>query len=201
MSQIKIIGIAGGSGSGKTTFARTLLDILGTNDAYLLAQDHYYFDQSHRFDKDGGAVNFDHPSSIDFKLLLQHLNQLKSFLPIDVPQYDFKTHKRRSEVEHVQPKKIILVDGTLIASQRLFDGIWWKLYYISCPEEIRFARRLERDVKERGRSPEGVKSQFQSQVKPMHDEFVEPSQFDADVVVNMANFDDELGKLISILNT
>jgi len=189
---IIIIGIAGGSGSGKTTFAKRLLDSLGKENCSILGQDSYYIDQSHRFDKDGGAVNFDHPDSLDFPLMAQHFEQLKQGQNIEVPIYDFATHTRGAQTNSLEVKKYILVDGILLFSQKVVLPHLDIKIYIDCPEELRFERRLNRDVKERGRTPEGVKEQFLKQVKPMHDQFVETSKGLSDDIVTVENFDEKV---------
>lgn len=178
-----IIGVSGGSGSGKTYFARELQKILGDELCTILYQDNYYIDQSHRFDGDGGTVNFDHPSSLDFELLAQGLNKLKQGESIKVPLYDFATHSRKKETIDCPPKKIILVDGILILDSKVVRKHLDEAVFFDTPEELRFQRRLERDVHERGRTVEGVKKQFELQVKPMHDQFVEPSKCYATTIV------------------
>jgi uridine kinase len=201
LSKIKIIAIAGGSGSGKTTFAKRLLEKLGKDRAVILGQDNYYLDQSHKFDKDGGAVNFDHPDSLEFSLMATHLQQLRQNQTVEIPLYDFATHSRKIETIRLAPHPIILVDGILILSQKILLPEFDYKIFIDCDEETRFNRRLNRDVKERGRTPEGVKEQFYAQVKPMHDEFVEPSKNEADLIVSKVNFDRELELLFSNLKT
>lgn len=178
-----IIGVAGGSGSGKTFFARELHRILGDKHCTILYQDNYYIDQSHRFDGDGGSVNFDHPSSLDFDLLAESLSHLKQGKSIEVPLYEFATHKRLKETIKCEPKKIILVDGILILDSHVVRAQLDEAIFFDTPEELRFQRRLERDVHERGRTPEGVKKQFDLQVRPMHDLFVQPSKAHAQTVV------------------
>jgi uridine kinase len=178
-----IIGVAGGSGSGKTFFARELQKILGDEKCTILYQDNYYIDQSHRFDGDGGSVNFDHPESLDFALLAQGLAALKAGKSIKVPIYDFATHTRKKETLDCHPKKIILVDGILILDSALVREVLDEAVFFDTPEELRFKRRLERDVHERGRTAEGVKKQFDLQVKPMHNQFVEPSKSYAQTIV------------------
>lgn len=194
-----IVGVAGGSGSGKTTFAKRLLLKLGSDNCAIIGQDSYYIDQSHRFDRDGGAVNFDHPSAIDFQLLEQHLIALKSGQAIEVPIYDFATHKRLPETVKVLPHPIILVDGILILSQVNVRAHFDYAVFIDTPEDLRFARRLKRDVEERGRTKEGVTAQFMGQVKPMHDQFVEPSKHFSTNLVNVDNFDSELDNFADYL--
>jgi len=176
-----IIGISGGSGSGKTTFARQIQKLVGVDKCGILLQDSYYFDQSQNF-KGDGSVNYDHPNAIDFSLLSLHLDILKSGQEIQMPQYCFKTHKRLDEFVRFSPKPIIVTDGILILSQPQVRRVLDSSVFIDTSEEVRFQRRLARDVKERGRTPEGVKKQFIETVKPMHDQFVEPSKVYADFI-------------------
>lgn len=178
-----IIGVAGGSGSGKTYFARELQKILGDERCSILYQDNYYIDQSAKFDGDGGSVNFDHPSSLDFDLLAVGLRDLKQGKSIKVPLYDFATHTRKIETIECHPKKIILVDGILILDSSVVRAALDEAVFFDTPEELRFKRRLDRDIHERGRTPEGVKKQFDLQVKPMHNQFVEPSKIFAQTIV------------------
>lgn len=192
-----LLGVAGGSGSGKTFFSQALVrELCGTHGdgiCELVYQDNFYIDQSHRFDRDGGAVNFDHPDSIDFTLLAACLRRLKNGETVEIPTYDFATHKRRTQTLRVQPKKIIIVDGILIFHSPEVRALFDDLVFFQTPEELRFSRRLERDVKERGRTPEGVHEQFYRQVKPMHDLFVEPSKIYAGTVVHdVGEFDQVL---------
>ena len=179
-----IIGIAGGSGSGKTYFARALAKKLPKEHCTLIYQDSYYIDQSARFDYDGGSVNFDHPDALDFPLLTTHLSALKRGESVEIPIYDFATHKRLTKTVPQPPKRLILVDGILIFHPPALRSIFDEKVFFDTPEALRLKRRLERDVRERGRTPEGVLAQFQKQVKPMHDQFVEPSREFADTVVH-----------------
>jgi uridine kinase len=186
---IMLIGISGGSGSGKTTFARMLNDYLnstrGAGFSAILAQDHYYIDQSARFKEDGDpSVNFDHPSAIEFSLLSRHLEQLRLKTPVAVPIYDFVTHTRKAETTPFPPRPVVIVDGMLLLSQAIVRPWLDHSIYVDAPESVRYERRLRRDVTERGRTPEGVERQFKAQVKPMHDEFIEPSRRYASLVVD-----------------
>jgi uridine kinase len=181
MKPVVVVGIAGGSGSGKTTLALELKKLLGSA-AEVLYQDSYYIDQSHRFDGDGGSVNFDHPESLEFSLLADHLNSLKQRRGVEVPQYDFATHSRLVVTESFEPRDVVIVDGTLLLSQNLICQALDLKVFVDTEEHLRFSRRLERDVRERGRTPEGVHKQFSLQVKPMHDQFVEPSKSQADLL-------------------
>jgi len=181
-SKTFILGVAGGSGSGKTYFAKALTEALGEH-ATIVYQDNFYIDQSHRFDHDGGSVNFDHPESLDLKLLAKCLSELKSGKATNIPIYDFKTHSRMKEELPVAATKIIIVDGILIFHPDYLREQFDEMVFFDTPESLRFERRLERDVVERGRTPEGVKAQFLKQVKPMHDEFVEPSKVHAHTII------------------
>ena len=189
-----LLGVAGGSGSGKTFFSEALVKELaalhGDNICEVVYQDNFYIDQSHRFDRDGGSVNFDHPDSIDFNLLAQCLQKLKNGEVTEIPTYDFATHKRKDQTVKITPRKIIIVDGILIFHSQVVRELFDDLVFFQTPEELRFQRRLARDVKERGRTPEGVREQFFKQVKPMHDQYVEPSKTFAHTVVHdVGDFD------------
>lgn len=190
MSNIKIVAIAGGSGSGKTYLANAIFESLGPDKSFVLYQDSYYHDQSNKFDHDGGAVNFDHPDSIDFPLLCEHLRILKANQSVNIPTYDFATHKRTNKQIPQSPKPLILVDGILILCHPELRDIFDEIIFVQAPETVRYQRRLERDVRERGRTPEGVKNQFSSQVKPMHDQFVEPSKEFAGRISSGTDMDD-----------
>ena len=192
-----VIGVAGGSGSGKTYFAKALkLEFeknYGQGACEIVFQDNFYRDQSKHFDRDGGTVNFDHPDSIDFLLLAEHVKKLKSGLSTEIPIYDFSTHTRKNETLLIQPTKIIIVDGILIFHSEIVRCLFDDLIFFETPEELRYTRRLERDVKERGRSVTGVQEQFFKQVKPMHDRYVEPSMVFAKIIVkDFGDFNDFL---------
>lgn len=181
--EIWIVGISGGSGSGKTTFAQALAANLPGGSCALLLQDNYYIDQSERFDVDGGAVNFDHPDAIDFPLLAAHLTELKAARSVELPIYDFASHKRLARTLLQPPRRLVLLDGILIFHSKAVRSLLDERIFFDAPESLRFDRRLARDVQERGRTVEGVTAQFYKQVKPMHDLFVEPTRRFADVVV------------------
>ncbi|MBU6375588.1 MAG: uridine kinase [Bdellovibrionales bacterium] len=194
----RVIGISGGSGSGKTTFARGLRETFESLQGRagmsgVLAQDSYYIDQSHIFRGDGENVNFDHPDSLDFPLLAMHIGELRQGRSIQVPIYDFPTHQRKSERSAFEPKPLIIVDGTLILSQpKIQELLDWSIF-IETSEATRYERRFKRDLVERGRTPEGIRKQFERQVKPMHDLFVEPSKACAtEVISGETNFSDQV---------
>jgi uridine kinase len=178
-----VVAVAGGSCSGKTTFAGRLLQEFGPEDCLLILQDDFYRDQSDKFDYDGGAINFDHPDAIDFDLMAQKVKDLKAGRSCGLPLYDFKSHSRLEKEKLVDPRPLIVVDGILILHPpQLVETFDYTLYFQEIPE-VRFERRLKRDVIERGRTPEGVKRQFDSQVEPMHQKFVRPSRLKADKVI------------------
>lgn len=180
--EVLVIGITGGSCSGKTTLASKLQARLGTERSALLLQDSYYIDQSHRFREDGGDVNFDHPEALEFSLLARHLNDLRTRKSIQIPRYDFVTHRRLAESLLQAPRDVILVDGILLLHDSNVRSQLGVSIYVDAPESIRFERRKNRDTRERGRELAGVIRQFENHVKPMHDLFVEPSKSHATYV-------------------
>lgn len=191
--KISILGVCGGSGSGKTFFANALRNKLSHSAADIIYQDNFYFDQSAKFDFDGGSVNFDHPDAIDADLLAKAITKIKTGLVADIPIYDFSLHKRKQEVIRMNPRQLIIVDGILIFHYPQVRQLFDDLIFFETSEELRFSRRLERDVLERGRTPEGVKNQFIKQVKPMHDQFVEPSkEFAKYIVKDIGHYEDTL---------
>ncbi len=194
-----LVGICGGSGSGKTTIARLVAAELG---ASRLAFDTYYCDQSHLSPDERADVNFDHPESLDVDLFTSHLDHLAAGRPVDAPVYDFSTHSRTSTTEHIEARDVVVVEGILLLA---FPEIARRLtlrVFRDCPENIRFARRLRRDMTERGRTEVSVFHQFEATVKPMHDQFVEPCRLSADIVTE---FEEELhaaaDRVISAIET
>ncbi len=180
------MGVCGGSGSGKTTIARLVAAEIG---ASRLAFDTYYCDQSQLEAEERALVNYDHPESLDLDLFATHLDELTAGRAIDSPVYDFATHTRSRDVVRVNPTPVVIVEGILLLS---FPEVVKRLdltVFRDCPEKVRFARRLGRDISERGRNEASVYYQFEATVKPMHDQFVEPSRTHADIITL---FDEEL---------
>lgn len=178
-----IIGICGGTGSGKTTIARKIVETVGRRNVILVEQDSYYRNLADMPLDARRQTNFDHPDSIDSEMLVNHLKRLKGGLAIEMPVYDFKTHTRRPETDKIQPKQVVIVEGILIfAEPRVLDLLDVRVF-VDTPGDIRFIRRLQRDITERGRTVESVIAQYYSTVRPMHFEFVEPSKRHADIIV------------------
>ena len=178
-----IIAICGGTGSGKTTVANRILESVSKDEVVFLQQDSYYRNLDELPLDIRNVVNFDHPDAIDNDLLISHLRALKAGEAVELPLYDFKTHSRQPETLHVEPQPIIIIEGILIfAEPRLLDEMDIKVY-VDTPDDIRFIRRLRRDVAERGRTVESVIEQYLATVRPMHTQFVEPSKRSADVII------------------
>lgn len=179
----QLIGVAGGSGSGKTTLAEMLQDYYGADRASILFQDSYYIDRSHEF-KGDGSLNFDHPDAIDWSLLEQHLLRLRAGKPIAVPVYDFIHHQRKAETILLEPKDFVIIDGILIFVHESIRNLFDVRIFVDTSEPERYQRRLQRDIEERGRTPAGVRLQYDSTVRPMHDLFVEPTRVHAHQVIS-----------------
>jgi uridine kinase len=178
-----VIGIAGGTGSGKTTIANVILGRVGTQHIAYIPHDAYYKDLKELPVAQRDMINFDHPDSLDTDLLIEHIKQLKEWKSIDLPVYDFKTHTRTPRSLTVQPQSVIIVEGILIfVEQALRDEFDVKIFVDTNPD-IRFIRRLQRDIAERGRTTDSVIKQYLNTVRPMHLEFVEPSKRYADVII------------------
>lgn len=178
-----IIGVGGGSGSGKTTVVRHILNGIGEKNIQLLQHDSYYRDLSHLPLNERKKQNFDHPSSLETELMIRHVEALKSGYKVEVPVYDFAAHTRSEETESVTPKEIILLDGILIFTEpELRKQMDIKLF-VDTDDDVRLLRRIKRDIMERGRELEGVMNQYERYVRPMHLEFVEPSKRYADIII------------------
>jgi len=177
------IGICGGTGSGKTTIARAIVEAVGSQNVVLVEQDSYYRNLADMPLDERHQANFDHPDSIDSEMLVNHLMRLKQGLQVEMPLYDFKTHTRSNRIETIEPKPVVIVEGILIfAEMRILDQLDVRVY-VDTPDDIRFIRRLQRDIAERGRTTESVIGQYYRTVRPMHHEFVEPSKRHADIII------------------
>jgi len=178
-----IIGICGGTGSGKTTVANRILESVSASEVVFIQQDSYYRNLKDLPLDYRQVANFDHPDALDNDLLVNHVRRLRSGEPIELPLYDFKTHTRLVETRAVEPKPIVIVEGILIfAEPRLLEQMDIKVF-VDTPDDIRFIRRLRRDIAERGRTAESVIEQYIATVRPMHMQFVEPSKRHADVII------------------
>ncbi len=178
-----VIGIAGGSGSGKTTVAHIIIERVGADHIAFLQHDAYYKDLSDLPPNQRVLINFDHPDSLDSELLIQHVEQLKNYQPIELPVYDFKHHTRTSMTVRIDPQPVILVEGILIFAEPRLRTLFDVKIFVDTDPDIRFIRRLERDIIERGRTTESVIQQYLRTVRPMHLDFVEPSKRYADVII------------------
>ena len=178
-----VIGIAGGSGSGKTTVAHRIVERLGADALALLSHDSYYRDLRLLPRTDRDQVNFDHPEALETSRLVEDLRRLRSGLAADIPTYDFTTHSRTAEVRRVDPRPVVLLEGILIfADAALLRELDVKIF-VDADADVRLLRRLRRDVAERGRTVESVLDQYEATVRPMHIEFVEPSKRHADLIL------------------
>ena len=178
-----IIGIAGGTGSGKTTVARAIYDRVGNERIEWISHDSYYRNFEALSPEEKHHINYDHPDSLETELLARHLDVLAKGAAVEVPIYDFTTHARKDDTQRVEPRKVIIVEGILVlAEPELRKRIDIKLF-VDTPADIRFMRRLVRDIKTRGRSMESVIEQYMTTVRPMHEEFVEPSKRYADLII------------------
>ncbi|CAM3457205.1 uridine kinase [Pseudostreptobacillus hongkongensis] len=199
MKKTIIIGIAGGTGSGKTSVANAVLEDLKKSgeEIVLIEQDSYYKRNDHLSFSERVKLNYDHPNSIDFDLLREHILALKEGKSIEKPIYNFAEHNRSKETEKIESKPIIIVEGILIlAIEKIRDILDMKIF-VDTDDDIRLLRRMERDIQERGRSFDNIKEQYLSTVKPMHLEFVEPSKRYADVIIPRGK-DNEVGiKMVS----
>jgi uridine kinase len=178
-----ILGVAGGSGSGKTTVVSSIVRSLGAGEVSVIHHDSYYRDTSHLSLAERREINYDHPDSLESALLVEHLRELREGRPAAIPVYDFSEHMRMPQREHVLPRKVIIVDGLLILWDVQLRSMMDIKVFVDTDADIRFIRRLERDIRERGRSAESVIVQYLRTVRPMHLEFVEPSKRYADVIL------------------
>ena len=185
-----VIGVAGGTGSGKTTVAEKILHRVGAEHVAYIPHDAYYRELGHLPSEERARVNFDHPDSLETSLLIEHLKVLREGRVVEIPIYDFTKHMRTEETLRVEPAPVILVEGILIFVEPELRTLLDVKLYVDTDADVRFIRRLQRDIQERGRSVESVCKQYLSTVRPMHQEFVEPSKRYADVIIPEGGFNE-----------
>ncbi len=183
-----IIGVAGGSSSGKTTISEMILKRVGQNQIAYIQHDSYYRDRSHLPPEERGKSNFDHPDALETELLVEHLKALQRGKGVNVPLYDFTAYSRTNQTRWVEPKRVILVEGILIFAEKALRELMDIKIYVDADADLRFIRRLKRDITERGRTMQSVIDQYLSTVRPMHLEFVEPGKRYADVIIPEGGF-------------
>ena len=185
-----IIGVAGGTGSGKTTVASRILERVGAEHITYIAHDAYYRDLGHLPERLRAQVNFDHPDALETELLIEHLKKLRAGEPVEIPIYDFTTHTRTERTRDVEVAPVVIVEGILVFVEAELRKLFDVKIYIDTDADVRFIRRLRRDIEERDRSVESVCEQYLSTVRPMHLEFVEPSKRYADVIIPEGGFNE-----------
>lgn len=185
-----VIGVAGATGSGKTTVAREILQRVGAEHIAYIPHDAYYRDLSHLPLHERVQVNFDHPDSLETELLIEHLKELRAGRSVEIPVYDFTTHTRTDQTRRVKPAPVILVEGILVFAERELRQLFDVKLYVDTDADVRFIRRLRRDIEERNRTVESVCEQYLSTVRPMQLEFVEPSKRYADVIIPEGGFNE-----------
>jgi uridine kinase len=200
-----IVGIAGGTGSGKTTVADKLAQAMPPGRCVTLEHDAYYRDQGHLPAEDRDAINYDHPTTLDSALLARHLGELRRGRAVEVPIYDFATHTRRRETRTVAPARVIIVEGILVFAEPALRDLMDIKIFVDTDPDIRLMRRIRRDLEERGRTFSSVSDQYHATVRPMHLEYVEPSKRWADLIIpeggdNRVALDVLLGQLWRLVN-
>jgi uridine kinase len=183
-----IIGIGGGTGSGKTTVVNQILSELQEGEVQVISQDSYYQDTSHLTFEERCKINFDHPKSIDFELLESHLKSLRKGENVNQPVYSFKTHNRTGDTTLTEPKKVVIVEGILILSNTQLRSLFDIKIFVHADSDERLMRRLKRDIAERGRDLDEVLERYQTTLKPMHDQFIEPMKAFADIIIPNNHF-------------
>lgn len=199
MNKVRIIGITGGSGSGKSTIVRKISEVC--SDFVVISQDSYYRSASYVNNSNITAFNFDHPEAFDTDLLYEHLCTLKDGKAVDIPQYDFVKHCRKAETLHIDPAPVIILDGLMILYEKKIRDILDLKLYVDTPDDIRFIRRLQRDIAERGRTVDSVVKQYLDVVRPGHKNFIEPTKEYADIIIPEGGYNEKaLQVIISFLN-
>ncbi|MGP1418460.1 MAG: uridine kinase [Sphaerochaetaceae bacterium] len=199
MKDVKVIGITGGSGSGKTTIVREISKV--NRDFVFIAQDNYYRSAAYVSNTNITAFNFDQPNAFDTDLLVEHLKRLKARKPIDMPQYDFVHHRRREETVVVEPKHLVILEGLMILHDKRLRDLMDLRIYVDTPDDIRFIRRLKRDINERGRTTESVIKQYLEVVRPGHFNYIEPTKEFADIIIPEGGYNEgALNVLVAFVN-
>lgn len=202
MKRPVIIAVAGGSASGKTTVVEEVISKLKKEFVVVIMHDDYYKEHNHLSLEERKMVNYDHPDSIDNELFLKHVNKLLKGEEIDKPIYDFNTYSRLEKTEKITPKKVIILEGILVLTDKRIRELADIKLYVDLDSDMRFIRRMERDIKERGRTVESVVDQYLKTVKPMHNQFVEPTKRYADVIIpNDHKHDVAVDIIVSKINT
>ena len=200
-----IIGVFGGTGSGKTTIVNQIVSDFNASDIQVISQDAYYKDNSNITYEARCLLNFDHPEAIDFELLYQHLSALKNGETIEQPVYNFKTHNRTDKTLEISPKKILILEGILIMNYPKLRSLLDLKVFIDTNSDMRMERRVNRDISERGRTPKEVMDRYINTLKPMHDQFIEPMKIHADMVIEnhenaSINLDILIAKIKSLMS-
>lgn len=191
---VRIIGITGGSGSGKSTIVRKISEVI--TEFVFIPQDNYYRSAEYISNENITAYNFDHPDAFDTQLLYEHLSLLKECKPIEMPQYDFVHHRRKEETIVVNPRPLVIIEGLMILHDKTIRDLLDLKLYVDTPDDIRFIRRLQRDVSERGRTVESVVRQYLEVVRPGHFSFIEPTKEFADIIIPEGGHNDNALKVL-----
>lgn len=196
-----IIGIAGGTGSGKTTVARTVIDRLGSSKVTFISQDNYYKDNSHLNLDERSLINYDHPLAFDNDLLIQHLTMLRKGQAVQGPCYDFSQHTRATKTEELLPNNIVILEGLLVLADENLRNLLDIKVFVDTDPDVRILRRVLRDIEERKRTIQSVYNQYLSTVKPMHEAFIEPSKKFADLIIPEGGHNEVGIELLSVLTS
>lgn len=197
-----LIGVAGGTCSGKTTVAERLVDLVGPDHLSLIKQDAYYVDRTHQPFDERTQANYDHPDAFDWTLTFEQMSALLAGRPVDVPVYDYPNHNRSSDVIRVEPTRIVVFEGILALYDEQLRDLFDLRIFVDTDADVRLIRRLERDVRDRGRTPESIMRQYMTTVRPSHLQFIEPTKRHADVIIPEGGHNDRaLDVLVARINS